>query len=80
MTALIKSRQHRCRRVLHLIAQRSAQFARMGLNRLLGQDAPPPTLQAATSKSGRRLSSSGPYALPKGGSKRLAPAQRSRHS
>ena len=42
MTALIKSLQHRCRRVLHLIAQRSAQFARMGLNRLLGQDAPPP--------------------------------------
>lgn len=78
MTALIKSRQHRCRRVLHLIAQRSAQFARMGLNRLLGQDAPPPTLQSATSKSGRRLSSSGPYALPKGGSKWLAPAQRSR--
>lgn len=79
MTALRKPLQHRCRHVLHLIAQRSAQFTPVGLNCLLGQDAPPPTLQSAASKSGRRLSSSGTSALPKGGSKWVAPAQRSRH-
>ena len=79
MTALRKPLQHRCRHVLHLIAQRSAQFTPVGLNCLLGQDAPPPTLQSAASKSGRRLSSSGTSALPKGGSKWLAPVQRSLH-
>lgn len=41
MTALRKPLQHRCRHVLHLIAQRSAQFTPVGLNCLLGQDAPP---------------------------------------